>query len=209
MWELDHKEDWVPKDWSFWTVMLEKTLQSSLDCKKMKPVNSKGNQPWIFIGRTDAEADAPILWPTWCEELTHLKRPWGWERLKAGGEGDDRGDGWIVSVTEWLWVWTSSGRWWRTVKPSVLQSMGSQRVGLNWVTEQQSFMHIHRSGSNYRCISMYVYVCMFAILSSNEPTVLQMWVSKYQTKWGKVQVVPRTSWTDEMRKTCQKDQDPA
>ena len=63
MWELDHKEDWVPKDWSFWTVLLEKSLQSSLDCKKMKPVNSKGNQPWILTGRTDAEVEAPILWP--------------------------------------------------------------------------------------------------------------------------------------------------
>ena len=73
------------------------------------------------------------------EELTHLKRPWCWERLKAGGEGDKRRwDGWMASLTQWTWVWTtSSGRWWRTGKPGVLQSMGSQRVGHNWVTEQQ------------------------------------------------------------------------
>ena len=63
MWELDHKEDWVPKNWSFWTVVLKKTLNSTVDCKKIKPVNPKGNQSWIFIGRTDAEAEAPILWP--------------------------------------------------------------------------------------------------------------------------------------------------
>ena len=63
MWELDHKESWVPKNWCFWTVVLEKTLESPLDCKEIKPVNPKGNQSWIFIGRTDAEAKAPILWP--------------------------------------------------------------------------------------------------------------------------------------------------
>ena len=63
MWELDHKESWASKNWCFWTVVLEKTLESPLDCKEIKPVNSKGNQPWIFIGRTDSEAEAPILWP--------------------------------------------------------------------------------------------------------------------------------------------------
>ena len=63
MWKLDHKEGWAPKNWCFWTVVLEKTLESSLDCKEIKPVNPKGNQSWIFIRKTDAEAEAPILWP--------------------------------------------------------------------------------------------------------------------------------------------------
>ena len=63
MWELDHKESWAPKNWCFWTVVLEKTLESPLDCKKIKPVNPKLNQSWIFTGRTDAEAETPILWP--------------------------------------------------------------------------------------------------------------------------------------------------
>ena len=63
MWELDHKESWVLKNWCFWTVVLEKTLESPLDCREIKPVNPKGNQSWIFIGRTDAEAEAPILQP--------------------------------------------------------------------------------------------------------------------------------------------------
>ena len=63
MWELDYKENWVPKNWCFWTVVLEKTLESSLDCKDIQPVHPKGNQSWIFIGRTDAEAETPILWP--------------------------------------------------------------------------------------------------------------------------------------------------
>ena len=63
MWELHHKEDWMPKNWCLWTVMLEKTLESPLDCKEIKPVNPKGNQSWLFIGRTDAEAESPTLWP--------------------------------------------------------------------------------------------------------------------------------------------------
>ena len=73
---------------------------------------------------------------TWCEELTHWKRPWCWERLKAGGEGDDRGwDSWMASPTRWTWVWVCSGSWWWTGKPGVLKSRGSQRVGHDWVTE--------------------------------------------------------------------------
>ena len=73
------------------------------------------------------EAEAPILWPPDGEELTHLKKPWCWERLKAGGEGDDRGwDGWMASLTLGTWVWVNSGSWWWTGRPGVLQSMGSQ-----------------------------------------------------------------------------------
>ena len=102
-----------------------------------EPVNPKGTQCWIFTGRTEAEA--LIFEATWLEELTHWKRPWCWERLKAGGEGNDRGwDGWMTSPTWWAWVWASSGIGCRTGKPGVLQSMGSQRVGHDWATEQQS-----------------------------------------------------------------------
>ena len=135
MWELDHKEGWIPKNWYFQIVVLEKTPQSPLDCKKIKPVKPKGNQPWIFIGRTDAEAEVPKQ-ATWWEESTHWKRPWCWERLKAGGEGNDKGwDGWMASPTQWTWVWVNSGSWWWTEKPSMLQSIGSQRIGHNWATE--------------------------------------------------------------------------
>ena len=108
MWELDHKEGWVLKNWCFQIVVLQKTLESLLDCKEITPVNPKGNQPWIFIGRTDAEAEAPIAptaLDTCCKELTHWKRPWCWERLKVGGEGDNRGwDGLMASPTQWTWV---------------------------------------------------------------------------------------------------------
>ena len=73
---------------------------------------------------------------TWCEELTYWKRPWCWERLRAGGEGDDRGwDGWMASLIQWTWVWVGSGSWWWTVRPGMLQFMGSQRVRHNWATE--------------------------------------------------------------------------
>ena len=74
---------------------------------------------------------------TWCEELTHWKRPWCWERLRAGGEEDERGwDGWMASPIQWTWVWVNSGSWWWTGRPGVLWSMGSQRVGHDWATAQ-------------------------------------------------------------------------
>ena len=84
---------------------------------------------WCWSGNSNTLA-------TWCKELTHLKRPWCWERSKAGGEREDRGwDGWMVSLTQWTWVWVNSGSWWRTGKPGVLQFTRSQRVGHNWMTE--------------------------------------------------------------------------
>ena len=124
--------------WCFRIVVLEKTLERPLDCKEIKPVNPKGNQSWIFIRRTDVEAEAPILWPPDAKSwLIHWKRPWCWETLRAREEGGDRGrDGWMVSLTQWTWVWTNSRRRWRTGKPDVLQAMGSQRVRCDWVTEQ-------------------------------------------------------------------------
>ena len=134
MWELDYKESWVQKNLCFWTVVLEKTLESLLDCKEIQPVHPKGDQSWVFIGRTEAET--PITLATWCKELTHLKRPWCCETLRVGGKGGDRGwDSWMASPTRWTWVWVNSGSWWWTGRPGVLQFMGSQRVGQNWVTE--------------------------------------------------------------------------
>ena len=89
MWELGHKEDWALKNWCFQTVVREKTLESPLDSKEIKPVNPKGNQPWIFIGRADAEAEALILWPPDAKSwLIHWKRSWWWERFRAWGEGE-------------------------------------------------------------------------------------------------------------------------
>ena len=132
MCELDSKQCWVLKNWCFWTVLLE-TLESPLDCKEIQPVDRKGNQSWIFTGRTDAKAETLA---TWYKELTNLKRPCCWERLRVGGEEDDRGwDGWTASPSQWTWVWVNSGSWWWTGRPGVLQSMGSQRVKHDWLTE--------------------------------------------------------------------------
>ena len=90
MWELDYKESWAQNYGCFWTVVLEKTLESPLNCKEIQPVHPKGDQSWVFIGGTDVVAETPILWPP--DEKSWLwKRPWCWERLRAGGEGDDRG----------------------------------------------------------------------------------------------------------------------
>ena len=105
MWQLDCEESWAPKNWCFWTALLEKTLESPLDCKEIQPVHPKGDQSWVFIGKADAEAETQNTLATSCEELTHWKRPWCWEGLGAGGERDDRGwDGWMASLTRWAWV---------------------------------------------------------------------------------------------------------
>ena len=135
MQELDCEESWAWKNWCFWTVVLEKSLESPLDFKEIQRVHSKGDQSWVFIGKTDAEAETLILLATSRDELTHWKRLWCWEGLGAG-EGDDRGwDGLMASPTQWTWVWARFESWWWTEKPGVMQSMGLQRVGHVWVTE--------------------------------------------------------------------------
>ena len=128
MWEFDYEESWALKNWCLWTVVLEKTLESPLDCKEIQPVHAEGDQPWDFFGRNDAKAETPVLWPP--------QRLWCWEELGAGGEGDDRGwDGWMASLTQWMWVWVNSGSWWWTGRPGMLQFMGSLRVRYDWATE--------------------------------------------------------------------------
>ena len=120
MWELDHKESWAPKNWCFWTVMLEKTLESPWDCKEIKPVNHKENPSWIFIGRTDDEAEAPILWLPDAKNWLIGKEPdarkdWGrrrrrWQRMrKLDGITNSVNMSWASS---WSWCWTG--------KPGVL-----------------------------------------------------------------------------------------
>ena len=126
MWELDCKESWAPKNWCFWTMVLEKTLESPLDCKEIQPVNTKGNQSWIFIGKTDAEAETPILWSPDAKNWLIWKDPDAGKDWRQEEKGLDRGwDGWMASLTQWTRVWVSSGSWWWAVKPGLLQSMGS------------------------------------------------------------------------------------
>ena len=135
MWELDHKENWVPKNWCFWTVVLEKTLESlglrgdPTSPSERKPVLNIYWKDWCWSWNASTLA-------TWCEELTPWKKPWCWERSKVGGEGDNRGwDGWMASLTSWTQVWASSGSWWWTGRPGILLSTGSQRVRHDCTTE--------------------------------------------------------------------------
>ena len=136
MWELDCEESWELKNWCFWTVVLEKTLESPLDCKEIQPVHSEGHQSWVFFGRNDAKAETPVLWPSHAKSWLIGKdsdagRDWGQEE-----KGDDRGwDGWMALPTRWTWVWVNFGNWWWTGRPGVLRFMESQRVGHDWVTE--------------------------------------------------------------------------
>ena len=124
---------WALKNWSFWTVVLEKTLESPLDCKEIKPVNLKGNQSWIFIRKTDAEA--PIFWPPDAKKWLIGKDPDAREdwRQEEKWMTEDKMVGWHHQFDGR--VWASSGSWWWTGKPGVLQSTESQRVRHDWATE--------------------------------------------------------------------------
>ena len=107
MWELDYKEGWVPKNWCFCTVVLEKTW-GTLYCKEVQPVYPKRDQSWIFMEALMLKLKLQYS-GTWCKGVTHLKRPQWWERFKAGREGGVRGwDGWLASPTHWTWVWVDS-----------------------------------------------------------------------------------------------------
>ena len=129
--ELDHKEGWVLKNWCFQTVVLEKTLENSLDNKEIKLVNPKANQARTFIRSWSTNTLT-----TWYKQPAQWKRAWFWENLRVGGERGDRGwDGWMASPSQWTWVWVDSGSWWCTGRPGVLQFMGLQRVGHDWMTE--------------------------------------------------------------------------
>ena len=134
-WELDHKEGWASKNWCFWTVVLEKTLESPLHCKEIKPVNPKGNQSWIFIRRLMLKLKLQyfghVMWRTDSLAKTLMlgkiegRRRRGWQRMK-GLDG---------IPTWWTWVWAGSRSWWWTGKLGVLRSMVSQKVAHDWATE--------------------------------------------------------------------------
>ena len=133
MWELDYKESWALKNWCFWTVF-EKTLESPLDWEEIQPVHPERNQSWISIGRTDAEAETLILWPPDVKNWLIWKEPdagkdW---RQEEKGTTEDEMVGWHHLLNGRVWI--SSGSWWWTGKPGMLQSMGSQRVGHDWAT---------------------------------------------------------------------------
>ena len=132
MWELEYKESWALENWCFWTVVLEKTLESPWTARRTNQSILKEISPWIFIGRTNAEAETPILWPPDVKHWLIWKDPdagkdWRWEE-KGTTEDEIVGSIWGIeaSLTQWTWVWVNSRSWWWTGKPGVLQSMGSQ-----------------------------------------------------------------------------------
>ena len=135
MWKSDHKESWAPKNWCFWSVVLEKTLESPLDCKEIQPVHPKGKQSWIFTGRTDVEAETLILWPPDAKDWFTGKDPDAGKDWRQEEKGTTGWDSWMASPTQCTWVWVNSGSWWWTGRLEVLQSLGSQRVGHDWSTE--------------------------------------------------------------------------
>ena len=141
MWVLDHKEGWALKNWCFWSVVLEKTLESSLDCKQIKSV-LKEISPEYSLERLMLKLNLQsfghmMRWANSLEKTLILGK------IEGRRGRDDRGwDGWMASLTQWTWVWASSGRQWRAGKPGVLQPMGSQRVGPDWETEQQQRVYV-------------------------------------------------------------------
>ena len=151
MWDLDHKEGWVPKNWCFRIVVLEKTLESPLDCKELKLVNPKGNQPWIFIGRTYAKAEAPIFWPPDVTSQLIRKDPDAgkdWEQEERGKTKDE-----MALPTQWTWVWANYRRWWRRGKPGLLPLVS------NWATTQTQVINRTKS------ILLLTYVHLFGWLN--------------------------------------------
>ena len=151
MWELDCKESWVPKNWWFWAVVLEKTLESPLDCKEIQPVNPKGNQSWIFIGRTDAEAETLILWLTDVKSQLIRKDPdagkdWGWEEK---GTTEDEMVGWHHGLDGHEFEQALRGGDW----PGSLASCSpwGLRVGHDWATELNWYLFIYLAARGSSC----------------------------------------------------------
>ena len=166
MWELDHKESWEPKNWCFWTVVLE-TLENPLDCKELRPVNPKGNQSWIFVGRTDIEAEAPILWPPDVKNWLIWKDPdagkdW---RQEEKGMPEDEMVGWCHRLDRHEFDMSLDRSCWWTEKPGVLQSTGSQRVGHDWGTELNWLTATNLRVSAYPAITSLKF-CLHGIHSS-------------------------------------------
>ena len=149
MWYLDYKESWAPKNWCFCIVVLEKTLESPLDCNEIQPVRCKGDQSWVFIGRTDVEAETSILLPADAKSWLIWKDPHAGKievRRKRDGR---RWDCWMASLSQRTWVWVNSRSWWWTGRPGVLWFMGPQRLGHNWVTQLTDWVLI-----NFTCGSL-------------------------------------------------------
>ena len=135
MWELDYEKSWAPKNWCFWNVVLEKTLESPLDCKEIQRVYSKGDQSWVSLEglmlKLKLQYFGYLMWRVdSLEKILMLGGIGGRRRRKR-----QRMSGWMASLTGWTWVWVNSGSWWWTGRPGMLWFVGSQRFGHDWATE--------------------------------------------------------------------------
>ena len=156
MWVLDYKEGWVPKNWCFQTVVPEKTLESPLDCKEIKTVSPKGNQPWIFIGRANAEAKAPILWPSDAKSPFIGKDPDAgkdWRQKKKGAVEDEM----VRQHYRCIWVWANSRKQERTGKPGTLQCMG---LDTTWWLNNNPLTKIIKDGKVPSLVHKSLFNCM-------------------------------------------------
>ena len=139
------------KDWCFWTVVLEKTLESPLDWKEIQPVHPKGDQSWVFIGRTDVEAyylaiKNSNIWLSDVKSWLSGKDP---DARKDWAQDEKGWDGWMASPTQWTWVWVNSGSWWWTGRPGMLRFMGSKRVRHDWsYSAQHAWIYIFFKSPN-------------------------------------------------------------
>ena len=145
IWTTKKAEHWRIDAFELWCW---RRLESPLDCKEIKPVNPKENQYRIFIGRANGEAEIPILWTPDVKNWVLRKDP---DAGKCWRE-EKKGMRWMTSLTRWAWIWASSGSWWRTGRPGMLQSMGLQRIGHDWVTELTEHQQEFTGGSDCRCV---------------------------------------------------------
>ena len=172
MWEFDHKEAWAMKNWCFWTVVLEKTLESPLDCKEIQPVHPKGDQSWVFTGRTDAEAEAPTFWPPDVKNWLFGKDPdagkdW---RQEEKGTIEDEVAGWHHQLDghEFEQV---PGRWWWTGRPGA----AVHGVTKSWtrLRDRTTKMYIYTHAYTHMCAHTHTRVITLLLVRSREPWLVQ------------------------------------
>ena len=203
MWHLGYKESWVPNNWWFWTVVLERTLESPFDCKDIQTAHPKGDQSWVFIGRTDAEAETPILWPPDAKSWVTGKDPDAGRDWRQEEKGTTGRDGWMASLTQWMWVWVNSGSWWWTGRPGALQSVGVTKSRTDWVTELTGlFSPWNSPGQNTGAGSRFLLQRIFPTQGLNPALPLCRRIL-YQLSHQGSPGLPRIPWIEESQNPVQ------